>query len=177
MPSPETVTKLPDDAFRAQLRAVVARIRTWVASIDDVARIEMSEADAYWRLRAEPEAEHACPFELIVHADQHFDLTVGPETYEERSIGDVQLIAQLAEAIGDGHVITRTLASRNTDAVRSVETLVPLEGGAEWRGKRLNEPMASAIRAEDCEARDQHYVPYRRTSIKPDVSRSSVARA
>ncbi len=163
MPPPETILKLPDDAFRAQLRVALARIRTWVASMGDVARIEMSEADAYWRLRAEPAAEHACPFELIVHADQHFDLIAGPETYEGRPIGDVQLLAQLVEAIGHGRVITRTLVSRNTDAVRSVETLVALEGGAEWRGECLNEPLASAIQAEDCEAHDRHYVPYRRT--------------
>jgi hypothetical protein len=163
MPFPETVIKLPDDAFRAQLRAVLSRIKTWAASMGDVARIEMSEADTYWRLRAEPAAEHACPLELIIHADQHFDLIVGPETYERRPIEDVQLFAQLVEAIGDGRVITRTLASRNTDAVRSVETLVALDGGAKWRGEHLNKPLASAIQAEDCEARERHYVPYRRT--------------
>lgn len=128
----------------------------------DAAHVEESETDTYWRLTAEPIAERACRFELIVHDDQCFDLLVGPESYERRPIGEVDLIAQLVEAISAGRVTTRVHASRNTGAVRAVESVIALEGGGEWRGERLNEPLASAIREEDCGTQDRHYVPYRR---------------
>jgi hypothetical protein len=153
--------KLPDDTFRAQLREALARIRAWAASVAEAAHIETSETDSYWRLKAEPAAEHACAFELIVHHDQHFDLLVDPETYEECPIGDVHMLELIVEAIGDGRVTTRSHVSRNTGAVRSVETIIALSNGGDWRGHRLNEPLASVIRAEDCEAQDRCYVPYR----------------
>ena len=159
MPAP--VVKLPDDAFRAQLRETLARIGTWGASVAEAARIETSEGDRYWRLEAAPAADHACPFELIVHDDQRFDLLVGPETYEGCPIGDVHMLLLLVEAIGDGRITTRCWVSRNTGAARSVETLIALAGGGTWRGNRLNEPLAAAIQAEDCEAQDRCYVPYR----------------
>ena len=153
---------LPDDVFRAQLRGVLAHLEAWAAAAGNVARIESSETDSYWRLSAVPTADHACPFELIIHGDQHFDLLVGAETYEQCPIGDVKLLSHLVEAIAGGRVTTRIQASRNTGAVRSVETVIALEGGGAWRGERLNEPLATAIRAEDCEAHDRHYVPYHR---------------
>lgn len=158
----QVVTKLPDDVFRAQLRDVLAHLRTWTASMDDVARIESAQTDSYWRLESEPVAQYACPFELIVHADQRFDLLVGPESYESCPIGTVKLLSQLVEAIGDGRVITRLHVSRNTGAVRSVETVIAVQGGGTWRNERLNQPLASAIHAQDCQAHDRLYVPYRR---------------
>lgn len=153
---------LPDDAFRAQLRDARAMLATWAASVRNAANVESTEGDNYWCLRAEPAAERACPFELIVHHDQHFDACIGPETYERRPIANLNLLVDLVEAIGDGRVVTRSHVSCNTGAVRAVETIVTLAGGGRWQAERPNEEVASTIRIEDCEARDRHYVPYQR---------------
>lgn len=153
--------KLPDDVYRSQLRQALKRIDAWAATASAVATIEVSEAETYWRLQAQPWAQHACPFELIVHHDQHFDLQVGAESYERCPVGDVGMLAQLVEAIGEGRVITRAHVSRNTGAVRSIETIIELNEGRLWRSERTNDPLAKVIRPEDCETQDRRYVPYR----------------
>ncbi|MGE5512829.1 MAG: hypothetical protein ACM31O_16435 [Bacteroidota bacterium] len=152
---------LADDAFRAQLRQIVGQLRSWAAAQAGAARIQESEGETFWRLHAAPAADNACPFELILHHDRHFDLAAGPEVYERMPTEDLELIPPLVEAIAAGRVIRRTWVSRNTGAVRSVETIITLEDGRTWRRERLNEPLARAIGAEDCEAHDHQYAPYR----------------
>lgn len=163
MPVPPPHAALPDDVFRKQLRAAREQLKTWAASVEDFAQIDESETETFWRLSAIPRAAHACPFELIAYDDQHFDFLAGAEAYERQPLTDVKLLSELVEAIADGRIVTRVHASRNTGARRSVETVITLESAGEWRGERLNAPLAAAIRAEDCEAHDQRYVPYRQT--------------
>lgn len=152
---------LADDAFRAQLRRILTQLRSWAGTLRGAAHIEESEADTFFRLRVTPAADNACAFELIVHQDQHFDLAAGPEVYEHMPIEDLALFQPLVEAIADGRVTTRTWVSRNTGATRSVETIIHLPDGLQWRRERLNQPLAAAISAEECEAQDQQYAPYR----------------
>lgn len=152
---------LADDAFRAQLRRTLMQLRSWAGTLRDAARVEESEADTFFRLGVTPVADTACAFELILHQDQHFDLAVGPEVYERIPIEDLALFPPLAEAIADGRVTTRTWVSRNTGAVRSVETIIHLPDDLQWRHERLNQPLAAAIGVEECEAQDHQYAPYR----------------
>jgi hypothetical protein len=152
---------LADDAFRAQLRRVALDLRAWGATLAGLARVEESEGDTFWRLGVAPAARGACGFELILHFDQHADLAVGPEFYERMPIEDLALFPRLARVIAEGRVLTRTWTSRNTGAVRCVETVITLADGEVWQRQRLNVPLAAAISAEECVVEDHHYGPYR----------------
>jgi hypothetical protein len=152
---------LSDDAFRAQLRRVLEQIRTWARNLGDAAHIEETETSTYWRMGVMPTADNTCPFELIAHFDQKFDLTVAAETYEACKLPEPRLLADIVTSIGDGRAITRLYHSRNTGMLRSVETIIQLSEDKDWRRMRLNGPFASAIAVEDCEATDKVYAPYR----------------
>jgi hypothetical protein len=149
------------DVFRAELDAVISAIRAWRRSIADVARTTETAGEDFWRVTVEPLSPHACPCELILHRDQHFDLAVGSEVYERRPIGESRLIPLLLQAIGEGRVTARTLLSPNTGAARSLETIIRTADGGTWRCERLLGNGAGALAPDAYQARDRHYAPYR----------------
>jgi hypothetical protein len=154
---------LQDDAFRAGVRSAIGQIKTSLARLASVARIDETETGSYWRIAVEPRAENACPFELIVHLDrQSFDIVIGPESYENCSIDDAALLPAMVEAIVNGGVTTRRWYSANTGAQHSVDTIVPLLDGSDWQRSRLEGPIARAIPAAGRISEDHHYAPYAR---------------
>jgi hypothetical protein len=154
---------LPDDTFRAHVRAATGQIRAALARLASVARIDETETGSYWRIAAEPAAANACPFELIVYFDrQAFDIVIGPESYESCPAEDPALLPAMVEAIVNGDVITRTWVSANTGAPHSVATILPLPDGSDWERSRLEGTVARAIAPASRISEDHCYAPYTR---------------
>jgi hypothetical protein len=154
---------LQDDAFRARLRSAIGQIKTTLARLASIARIDETETGTYWRIAAEPAAANACPFELIVHFDrQAFDIVIGAESYESCPAEDAALLRAMVEAIVNGDVITRRWSSANTGAPCSVDTIVPLPDGTDWQRSRQEGTLARVIPPASRIFEDHRYAPYAR---------------
>ena len=149
---------LSDDVYRTRFRACVSEIEAWLETLRSVARVEVGRDEASWRASVDPHVREACPFELMLRVDQHFDLTVGPETYEDQVISSLDHFAPLLRAIVAGRVITRQHITTATGTLTKIETIISPTDGAPWVGIRQLMP-----RLQDGDVhRDQHYVPYAR---------------
>jgi hypothetical protein len=154
---------LPDDVFRSRLQSTVTALRYWAPSVADAARLEETESSDYWRINVAPMVAAACPFELILHADQRYDLAVADEVYENRPIESFDWIVPFANAVADGEIVQRRWISRLTGLERSVETVVMLGGGAIWREGRGELPSRMPTLDDDgTELREKRFLPYRR---------------
>lgn len=154
---------LPDDTFRARLRSAIGHIKASLARLASVASIDETETGSYWRIAVEPNADNACPFEIIVHFErQSFDIAMGPEFYENCPIDDAALLPAMVDAIVDGNVITRRRRSANTGAPHSVDTIVPLPDGSDWQRSRLEGAVARTIPPASRISEDHRYAPYAR---------------
>ena len=101
--------------------------------------------------------------ELILHADQRYDLAVADEVYENRPIESFDWIVPFANAVADGEIVQRRWISRLTGLERSVETVVMLGGGAIWREGRGELPSRMPTLDDDgTELREKRFLPYRR---------------
>lgn len=150
-----------DDVFRSRLQATIAALRYWVPTIADAAHIEQTEGHDSWKLSVTPAVPAACPFELMLRADQHFDIVIAGEMFEDRSIPSLDLFVPLVTAIADGHVIQRWSESPATGARLAVETRVTLDDGSLWSERRVL-PGGAVIAPADIAIRDRHFLPYRR---------------
>ncbi len=151
-----------DDRFREDLHKLIAGLRTWAASCSGEALCAQTETPDYWRLAVRPIANTACPLELILHADQRYDASIGLETYENRPLDRPDLLLPMVKAIADGQVITRNWRTRSTGLLHSIETIVRLEAGT-LTGLREIPAVASFVGRDDCVGHDRHYAPYKRS--------------
>lgn len=152
---------LSPDTYRARFDATIASLRAWTGFIADVARIEVSEGDASWRLMLVPHALQACPVELVLRRDQLYDISIATETHEDQPIESMDAFLPLLEAISDGRILIRTRASQATGLVRAVETIVTLANGDRWQRVRLSRAGQRHGTAETV-AQDRHFASYRR---------------
>jgi hypothetical protein len=153
---------LPDDVFRSRLQATITALRYWAPSIADTAHLEETETGDYWKIIVTPTVPSACPFELILHADQRYDLAIAEETYESRPIETFDWFVPFAEAIAGGNVVQRHWVSRLTGLERSVETLVTLPNGGIWREGRGESHSLPTLDDYGTELRERRFLPYRR---------------
>jgi hypothetical protein len=155
---------LPDDTYRTTYQATIRLLEQWLATQNDVAEVEVERADGSWRARVTPHAANACPFELALRTDQHYDISVGSETYEDQPVDSLSVFPELLAAITEGRVIRRQLASAATGTVRAIETIVSAGDGTEWSGRRtFNGPLPVPANG-DMVVHDRHYVPYTRAA-------------
>lgn len=152
---------LPSDAYRTKLHETIAALRYWVPTLRHVADAEDVETEAYWRLAVRPRTAQACPFELILHSDQHYDLLIGNEVFERRPVESLGAFQPLLEAIAAGRVITRHWFTVATGSLAAIETIVTPAGGTDWRRIRRMAPL-ERVPLEECHAVDRHYVRYAR---------------
>jgi hypothetical protein len=154
---------LPDDIFRSKLQTTITALRYWAPAIADSARVEENETGSFWKTAVAPFTPNACPFELIMHFDQHYDVALDDETYEGLPIEGFDMFLPFVEAIAAGNVVQRHWVSRFTGLERSVETVVTLRNGGIWRETRgtvrTNAPPAADDGSELIERR---FLPYRR---------------
>jgi hypothetical protein len=153
---------LPDDLFRTRLQATITALRYWAPSIADAAHLDQAETSDYWKIAVKPNVASACPFELILHADQRYDLAVAGESYESRPIESFELFLPFVQAIADGSVVQRHWLSRLTGLERSVETLVTLANGGIWREVRGGANPMPSLDDDGTELRERRFLPYRR---------------
>jgi hypothetical protein len=153
---------LPDDLFHARFQATITALRYWAPSIADAAHFDQAETSDYWKMGVKPKVASACPFELVLHADQRYDLAVAGESYESRPIESFELFLPFVQAITDGRVVQRHWVSRLTGLERSVETLVTLPNGGIWREVRGAANGMPSLEDDGTELRERCFLPYRR---------------
>lgn len=153
---------LPDDVFRSKLQTTMTALRYWAPAIADSARVDENETGSFWKMKVVPFTPNACPFELILHFDQHFDLAIGEEAYEALPIEGFDLFMPFVEAVAAGNVVQRRWVSRFTGLERSVETLVTLANGGIWRESRGAGRTMPSLDDDGSELIEHRYLPYRR---------------
>ena len=152
---------LSDDVFRTRLAATFADLLLKAERLADVADIGHSQTLEFVRLSLLPHARGACAVEIMLRADQLYDVSIGTEFYEDCRIQRFETFAPLIEAIAAGHVIQRRHISAVTGSERSIETLVRLPAGEVWRKGHVFR-SAPAIADENTVFDDRRYVAYRR---------------
>ena len=154
---------LPDDVFRSRLQAAITGLSYWRPSIADAARIEETETGSYWKMVVTPFHAGACPFELILHFDQRYDLAIADETYEGLPLESFEQLVPFVEAISEGNVVQRHWKSRLTGLERAVETIVTLPGTGVWREGRGDAVTVPSLDHDDgLELHERRFLPYRR---------------
>jgi hypothetical protein len=153
---------LPDDVFRSRLQTTITALRYWAPAIADAARVEEVETGSFWKIAVAPFTANACPFEIILHFDQRYDVAVGEETYEGLPIEGFDHFMPFVEAIAAGSVVQRRWVSRLTGLERSVETLVMLANGGLWRESRGAYQSKPPLEDDGSELIERRYLPYRR---------------
>ena len=152
---------LSDDNIRKKLQHVIAALEVWAAEMEPWATVELGFTDGVWRICAVPNAETACPFEIILRPDQKFDMRVGGETYEDQPLDALTDIPQIVRAISNGRILIRRWESWTTGLEYNLETIIDIPGADEGRFER---PNPEAPPADDAEliATVRTFAPYRR---------------
>jgi hypothetical protein len=153
---------LPDDLFRSRLQTTITALKYWAPSIADAARVEETETGSFWKIGVTPFLAGACPFELILHFDQNYDVAVADEVYEGLPLESFDTLLPFVEAIADGRIVQRHWMSRLTGLERTVETLVMLAGGGIWREARGARSSQPSLDDDGSELRERCFLPYRR---------------
>ena len=153
---------IPDDTYRDRLAATIGALSDWAQSVKDAAHVDITNSDAFWKLRVEPRAPGACPFELLFDGHQQFSLALADEIYENRPVDRFDFFLMLVRAIERGGV--ERIESRNalTDALAAIEMKVELGDGWAWVGERRVGSRA-ALKSDGGKVhRTARFLPYRR---------------
>jgi hypothetical protein len=152
-----------DDVYRKNLSDTISALEAWARDFRDVAEIETPETAAYWKLSVVPHVAGACPFELLLRADQKFNAAIGGEIYEDKPIDKFEFFPMLARAIATGNVEHIEVLNALTGALDAIETRVTLEDGWAWIGERRTGPRGARRTDSTQELRTRHFLPYRRS--------------
>jgi hypothetical protein len=151
-----------DDAFRNRLGEAILAMEAWASAHRDCADVEVSITAGYWKLAAHPFTKGACPFELLLRADQKFDAAIGGEVYEDKPIDKFEFFPMLARAIATGNVEQIEVLNALTGALDAIETRITLEDGWAWIGERRTGPRGARRTDSTQELRTKRFLPYRR---------------
>ena len=152
----------PDDVYRQQLSDVIAELENWAHALSDCATCTSGIAPAFWKLSVTPEARGACAFELMLRADQRFNVQIGGEVYEDKPVDAFAFFPMLARAIAAGRVERNTISSALTGVPEAIETRVTLEDGWAWIGERRVATRVARKSDAAQEQRTHRFLPYRR---------------
>lgn len=152
---------LPDDVFRSRLEATVAALRYWVPTVSDAAKVTETAGDGYWKLAVRPFVATACPFDLMLRADQRYDITIAGETFEDLPVESLETFVPLITAIAEGRVVQRLRIAEASGRPLSLETIVRFPDSKLWSASRSLAPPAAAREPETL-LKDKHFLPYRR---------------
>jgi hypothetical protein len=151
-----------DDVYRSKLSTVIDTLDAWAREQSGVAEIVTDINAAFWKLSVTPFAPGACPFELMLRADQRFNVQIGDEVYEDKPVDTFAFFPMLVRAISSGNVERSEVSSALTAALESVETRVTLEDGWAWIGERRAGPRGSRRTETALEQRAYRFLPYQR---------------
>ena len=127
---------LSDDVYRDHLEKTLVELEAWANATRGSADIAITASDRYWRMAVVPFLPSACPFELLIKADQTFDLMLNGEVYENRPVERFDLFPKLATAIAAGHVDRIETRNSQTGNLLDIATRVELAPGWDWIGSR-----------------------------------------
>ncbi len=153
---------LSDDVYRSQLTTAFAALKRLAGELSDAAQAETAETRDFVRLALLPKAAGACAVEIMLRADQLYDIAIGNEFYEDCKVERFDLFQPLVTAITRGDVIQRHHISAATGTERSIETIVTLPGGEIWRKGHVHGSVAPAIPDAATLLKDRTFLPYRR---------------
>lgn len=151
-----------DDVYRNKLASVIDALDAWARNTRDAADIETDVTTSFWKMTVTPKTLGACPFELMLRADQRFNVRIGDEAYEEKPVDTFEFFPMLARAIERGHVERVAVSSALTGALDAIETRVTLEDGWAWIGERRVGQRGSRRVESAQEQRAHRFLPYRR---------------
>ena len=152
----------PDDVYRKQLSEIISVLENWARDNRDSAQIETASTASYWKMSAVPHVHGACPFELLLRADQRFNVAIAGEVYEDNPIAKFDFFTMLVGAIARGHVERIQVLNALTGAPEAMETRVTLEDGWAWIGERRIGPRNPQRLESTQELRTRRYLAYRR---------------
>ena len=152
---------LSDDVYRKRLAATFSGLRAAAAPFADIALIDSAATPDFARLSLIPNATGACAVEIMLRADQLYDISLGTEFYEDCAVTNFDLFEPLILAITLGDVVQRRHISAATGAERGIETIVSLPGGVLWRKGHVHADLAYAIADQSTVFQDRRFVPYR----------------
>ncbi|MEQ1672205.1 MAG: hypothetical protein ABL893_15225 [Hyphomicrobium sp.] len=151
-----------DDVYRNKLATVIDVLEAWARDTRDAAAIETSVTSAYWKMQVKPGTPGACPFELLLRADQRFNVRIGDEVYENKPVDQFEFFPMLVRAIERGNVERVAISSALTGALDAIETRVTLEDGWAWIGERRVGPRGLNRHDGAQVQRVKRFLPYRR---------------
>jgi hypothetical protein len=158
---------LPDDVFRHRLEQTLLEIEATAARLRDCAAVSVTAKPKYWRAIIMPNLPAACPLDLMICADQTFNLKLANEAHTGLPVERFEFFPDLFRAIEAGHVEKISKYCAMTDALVAVAMHVALAPGRDWIRERRLSPTSAA------EAwRTHRYLPYRRS---PENTRVSAA--
>lgn len=151
--------ELPDDLFRAELSGALQGMAQWCETYERYCLIERRETADHWWLKADPLLPGACPFELVITANQRFSINVDGELFEDKPISDMDFFVAAANAIASGLADRAVVEGAMTGRKLVVETRIALGDGWNWIGERRlvkqsREPVVRRVHV---------FLPYRRT--------------
>jgi hypothetical protein len=152
-----------DDVYRAKLVATFEDLKAATRSLADVALIDAVSTPHFIKLALVPHASNACAIEIMVRADQHYDIALGTEFYEDCPVKAFDMFRPLIAAVTQGFVIQRRHISRATGTEQSVETIVTLPDGRVWRKGHHHANAMTATSDADIVCDDRNFLPYRRS--------------
>lgn len=155
---------LSDDIFRSRLATTISELQGWLTTLNGAAAVDTARDAASWRATVRPRIAQACPFEIVLRADQLLDLAVGSEVYEDEAIMQLDEIQPMLAAIADGRVVTRAWRTLATGTPVKVETLILAKSDGQsplWQRTRTI-LSGRDLRWSELVATDRRYAPYAR---------------
>ena len=153
---------LSDDVYRARLAATFASLKRAAATFADVAYVDSASTPDFVRLALVPKALGACAVEIMLRADQLYDISIATEFYEDCPVTQFEVFEPLILAVARGDVVQRRHISVATGTERTIETIVMLPGGQMWCRQHDHIGVAGSIDDEATVFEDRRFVPYQR---------------
>lgn len=151
------------DIHRQKVQLLIASIKAWSGFVGDVARVEVVEDGAVWRIALTPKTDRACALEMVLDGDaSRCDVRLADQTYEDWELPSLDVVLPILEAVADGRVITRRGVSRATGQTAWTSTLIRLADGrtVEPPGAGRSVVEEDGTEAETVVFRDTHFLPY-----------------
>jgi hypothetical protein len=163
-----------DDVFRKAFEAASSRMTAWVEEQRDVAAVDYERSVDFCRVSLVPRAPNACPVELMLHRPtQTYDVQIGTETWEGQPAGHLERFIPMLDAIVSGRVIARTYLTVQSGTPVRVEVIVSPAALDTMVYSRVT-PFGQRLKDAEVQAREHHWVPYRRISVADTSDRSKM---
>ncbi|MBA2126649.1 hypothetical protein DLM45_10510 [Hyphomicrobium methylovorum] len=153
---------LPDDVFRERLESTLVELETWAETTRHCADIDIGASPRYWRIEVVPHFSGACPFALMLSANQTFTLELAGERHSDLPIEHFDLFPRLARAVRVGNVERIETLNALTKVLLMVEMRVSLGDNRDWIGQRRIVPQNLDVLLDSEERTAHRFLAYER---------------